>query len=169
MQKLVFQKLTELDIKHTTYFHKPLFTCEQAAQAASLIPAAQCKNLFLKDSKQSFYLIVAVAETVINLKQLSKYLQAPELRFANAELLHQHLHVTPGSVTPFGLIFNKEHTVTVLLDSTLFAHEYVGFHPLENTATTVITPHDLVIFLDSGRHNYKILNFKEIIDQHHTF
>lgn len=166
MEKLIFQKLTDLKIKHTTYEHEALFTCEQAIKIAGSIPSVQCKNLFLKDDKKNMYLIVAVSdsthETIINLKKLSQYFKAPGLRFADAELLHHYLNVTPGSVTPFGLIFDTEHKVTIILDSMLFDNTSIGFHPLRNTATTVISPQDLITFVKACNNIYTIINFKEI-------
>ncbi len=162
MQNSVLQKLTDLGLQHTTYYHQALFTCDQAQEMAPLIPAAQCKNLFLKDNKKNLYLVVAVSKTAINLKALSKYLQAPALRFADAQLLKHHLGVEPGSVTPFGLIFDTQQSITVLLDSMLFKQEYIGFHPLENTATTVIAPQDFFIFLGSCKNNYTVIDFEKI-------
>jgi Ala-tRNA(Pro) deacylase len=88
----VFLKF-KLSIHHTTYRHEPVFIVEQALQLTATIPGASCKNLFLKDSKNRFYLVVAVHDTVINLKKLSKHIHAPELRFANADLLKHYLGV----------------------------------------------------------------------------
>lgn len=162
MQSLLFQKLKDLGIENKTYHHERLYTVDQATEATKTIPGANCKNLFLKDDKSNLYLIVAVHDTKIDLKKLSKFLLAPGLRFANAELLKLYLGVEPGSVTPFGLIFDKEQKITLLLDSRLFDHELVGFHPLENNATTVIMPSDLKKFIESCKNQYKIINFLEI-------
>lgn len=165
-KEALFKKLSELSIEYKTYFHEPLFTCQQAIEATSLIPATQCKNLFLKDDKKNLYLVVAVSdishETKIHFKALSQYLKTPGLRFANSQLLHQYLGVQPGSVTPFGLICDTEHKVVVLLDVMLFKAEYIGFHPLENNATTVIVPTDLIKFVQACMNHYSIVNFSEI-------
>ena len=159
MKNPVFEKLTELNIAFKTYYHDALFTCQQAMTVADTVPAAQCKNLFLKDDKKRLYLVVALAQTVINLKRLSQFLQAPGLRFADSALLQKHLGVEPGSVTPFGLIFDTERKVNVILDASLFDFSQIGFHPLTNTATTVIMPQDLAIFLDACGYKYQIVNF----------
>lgn len=161
-QQQLFTILDSLNIKHTNYIHEPLYTCEQAASVK--LPGAQCKNLFLKDSKKRLYLVVACAATAINLKQLSKKLAAPELRFANADLLMQHLGLLPGSVTPFGLINDKDHAIAVILDKNLFDHDLCGFHPLSNDAMTVIDPKDLIPFIKHCGNSYQIINFEELID-----
>lgn len=147
----LFDRLEKLQIKHTLYTHKPLFTSDEAnAEYDRLaIPNefGRCKNLFLKDSKKRFWLIVALYDTQIKLKELSKTLQAPELRFADETFLMHYLGVKPGSVTPFGLINDAEHAITVVIDDALLKKARVGFHPLSNDATLFITPADLFKFI----------------------
>jgi Ala-tRNA(Pro) deacylase len=46
------------------------------------------------------------------------------------------LALTPGSVTPFGLIDDAQRRVTVVLDEEMFDSEWVKFHPLHNAAST---------------------------------
>lgn len=163
MSDTLFKKLDELAIVYTNYTHEPLFTVEQSLKACSEIPAAGCKNLFLKDSKKNYYLVAAVHNTVINLKKLSKHVNAPELRFASADALKEYLGVTPGSVTLFGIINDTNHAVKVLLDSSLFNYEYVGFHPLINNATTVIASQDINKFIASCGNHAMIIDFNELV------
>jgi Ala-tRNA(Pro) deacylase len=63
--------------------------------------------------------------------------------------LNDVLGVQPGSVTPFGLLNDEKHSVTVLIDKTVLKHNSVGIHPLSNDATTLIAPNDLVRFIES--------------------
>ncbi|MBA3954276.1 prolyl-tRNA synthetase associated domain-containing protein [Candidatus Dependentiae bacterium] len=159
----LFNKLEELNIKYQTYNHEPLLTIEQSLKAAFHIPGIGCKNLFLKDNKNNLYLIVAVYDTKIALKPLSKNIKAPELRFANEELLKQYLGVVPGSVTPFGILNDKDHNVKILLDSRIFNYDQAGFHPLENTQTTVISTKDLKKFIEYCGNFNQIINFENLI------
>ncbi len=160
-QKELFGLLDKLGIHYTNYAHEPLFTVERAKTAAAHIPAAWVKNLFLKDSKKQLYLVVALADTKISLKELGKKLGAPELRFADAELLKQYLGVEPGSVTPFGLMLDTDQSVVVILDKSLFEKEAVGVHPLANNATTVISPQDLKKFVVVCGNPLVEINFHE--------
>lgn len=160
MSDMLFKKLEKLNIPYSNYFHEPLFTLEQAMKVASEIPGAHCKNLFLKDSNNKVYLLVAVHDTKVPLKKVSKFIQAPELRFAQEDLLQHYLGVQPGAVTPFGLMHDHEKKVVVLLDARLFAAEQVSFHPLINTATTVIASHDLKKFIESCKNDYRVVDFK---------
>ena len=145
-----------------TYHHEPLFTSEQALKVSSTIPGAKCKNLFLKDSKSKLYLLVAIHDTAIHLKKLSKFIKAPELRFASPELLKEYLGVEPGSVTPFGLINDAQRAVTIILDAKLLEYEYAGFHPLVNTATTVILVDDFKKLIEFWNNNSLVINFSEV-------
>lgn len=156
-KETVFSRLNELGISYQTLYHEPLFTVEQACSIE--IPGATCKNLFLKDSKKGLWLVVAVGSTKIALKELGKLLGAPELRFAGPELLMDYLAVEPGSVTPFGLINDKDHRIRVIVDKALFDHELVGFHPLKNDATVVLKPQDLMKFIESCGNDYREIDF----------
>jgi Ala-tRNA(Pro) deacylase len=132
-------------IKTETIEHKPVMTVQEMDELNLGVPA--CKNLFLKDSKKRFWLVSAMPDTAINLKQLGKTLNAAELRFAQADLLRQYLGVEPGSVTLYSLINDPNHQVAVVLDKAIYRHERVGFHPLRNTATTIIKTDDIPVFL----------------------
>jgi Ala-tRNA(Pro) deacylase len=160
----LFKLLTDLDIKTTLYTHEPLYTVEQSHGVYNElgVPGGRCKNLFLKDSKKRLYLLVALADTPIALKILSKTIGAPELRFTDAQLLQDTLGVQPGSVTPFGLINDLEHKVTVILDTELFTQSLLNFHPLSNDATVTITPGDLKKFIASCGNNSMVYNFREL-------
>ena len=72
------------------------------------------------------------------------------------------LGVTPGSVTPFGLINDRPPRVRVILDAGLVAHATVNFHPLENTATTTLSAADLIAFIRATGHEPEIHDIAEI-------
>lgn len=146
-RKELFDYLDRLGIQTVTHEHAPVFTVEQALQEPGALCGAPVKNLFLKDDKKCFWLIVAHADTPIRLKELGREIGAPNLRFAQPELLMQYLGVEPGSVTPFGLINDTQHIVRVILDQRLFDFSEIGVHPLINSATTAIAPGDLKQFI----------------------
>lgn len=155
----LYNLLNELKIQYQIFNHPPIFTAEEGAILAKHIPGAACKNLFLKDSKKRFWLIIACADTKIELKKLSKQLSAPELRFGNPESLFEHLGVLPGSVTPFGLLHQNAKEITVIVDKKLQEHSLAGFHPLENTATVVLSPIDLINFIQSCGNSIVFVDF----------
>jgi len=45
------------------------------------------------------------------------------------------MKLEPGSVSPMGLINDKEHQIIVLIDQEIWNAEIVSFHPNVNTAS----------------------------------
>jgi Ala-tRNA(Pro) deacylase len=143
----LFARLDALGIAHVTYRHRPVFTVEEGADLKAVMPGGHSKNLFLKDKKGARFLLCALGETLIDLNATAKLVGAGRPSFGDAELLMQHLGVTPGSVTIFALINDPERRVTLLLDEALLTRNPVNFHPLRNDATTAISPADLLRFI----------------------
>lgn len=156
----LFEFFTKLGIAYKNYEHEPLFTVEQADKVTHSIPGTHIKNLFLKDDNGQLWLIVAEAHAKIELKKVAQLVKAPKLRFADAQLLMEHLGVTPGSVTPFGLINDTNHKIKVIVDNTILTGEIINAHPLENSATTSIAIDDFNKFLNAMGHRVIIINFE---------
>ena len=154
----LFAFLDELGIAHETREHEAAFTVEDARALRGAIPGGHTKNLFLKDKKGRLWLVVADEETRVDLKQLHKRMGAARLSFGKAELMEQVLGVSPGSVTPFALMNDREGKVTVVLDERMMEHERLNFHPLENTATTTISRQGLLDFLRATGHEPLIID-----------
>jgi Ala-tRNA(Pro) deacylase len=155
----LFAYFDSLEIAHVTHRHRAVFTVEESRDLKAALPGGHTKNLFLKDKKGRLFLLSALSDTAIDLTAVSKLIGAGRFSFGNAELLLQHLGVTPGSVTLFGLINDTEQQVTVVLDEGLFAHGPVNFHPLRNDATTAISPADMLTFVRATGHEPIRLGF----------
>jgi len=84
-----------------------------------------------------------------DLNRLEKRIQAARLSFGRPDLLLEVLGLTPGSVTPFGLINDVARRVTVVIDADLPKSEWVNFHPLHNAASTTLRSADLLKFIRS--------------------
>ncbi len=148
----LFARFDALGIAHKTHRHQPVFTVDESAEIKAAMPGGHTKNLFLKDKKGRLFLLSALSDTVIDLTAVSKLIGAGRFSFGNADLLMQHLGVTPGSVTVFAVINDAERNVTLVLDEALFAHDPVNFHPLRNDATTAVSPADLLKFVRATGH-----------------
>jgi Ala-tRNA(Pro) deacylase len=129
-----------------------VFTVAESSKLERELPGGHTKNLFLKDRKGSLFLVVALGRAHIDLKSLHKTLGCDRLSFGKPELLMEVLGVPPGSVTPFALINDTAHRVTVILDADMMRHERLNYHPLENTATTNIARADLIAFIRACGH-----------------
>ncbi|MCW5692357.1 MAG: prolyl-tRNA synthetase associated domain-containing protein [Pseudolabrys sp.] len=153
----LFSYLDDLGISHPTVSHAPLFTVEQSQALRGQIAGGHTKNLFLRDKKQAVYLVTAPEDAVIDLKGLHRVLGASgRFSFGSTELLKELLGVVPGSVTPFGVINDREARVTMVLDAALMEHAIINAHPLTNTMTTSIAREDLVKFLEATGHPPRI-------------
>jgi Ala-tRNA(Pro) deacylase len=151
--------LRDLGLTTTTYPHPPIFTVDEGRDLKLSIPGVHSKNLFLKDKAGRLVLVCASAETRVDLNGLAKVIGAGRLSFASAELLHQVLGVTPGSVTIFALANDRQQQVRLVLDAALLEADLATFHPLSNAASTTISPGDLRHFLAHTGHNPTVVRF----------
>jgi Ala-tRNA(Pro) deacylase len=146
----VAARLSELGITFSRHEHPPVATVEEARQHWAGIDATHCKNLFLRNQKGNrHYLVVLTASKTADLKGVAEQVGDGKLSFASAERLMTHLGLTPGSVSPFGLINDPAHAVRVVLDRDLKAASRVSFHPNINTVTFTIAAADFARFLDA--------------------
>jgi Ala-tRNA(Pro) deacylase len=148
----LFALLATLGVETETARHPPVFTVEEARAHRGALAGVHTKNLFLKDKKGQLWLIVTAEDRAVNLKDLRQRIGAAALSFARPEVLSEALGITPGSVTPFAVINDTSRRVRVVLDAEMMKGARLNFHPLINTATTSITPANLLAFLDACGH-----------------
>ncbi|MBI3991864.1 MAG: prolyl-tRNA synthetase associated domain-containing protein [Candidatus Lambdaproteobacteria bacterium] len=147
--KDIYELLASLQINYRRHDHPPVFTVEEADRHKGAIAGGQSKNLFLRNKKgQRHYLLVAEAHRPVSLKSLQTLLGESTLSFASPERLMKYLGLTPGSVSPFGIVNDERREVVVLLDRALMAHTQLNFHPNVNTATLTVSREDFQRFLE---------------------
>lgn len=155
----LLQRLDDLGIETTTHRHPPLFTVEESRALRGDLPGGHCKSLFLKDKRSQLWLVVMLEDRKADLKWLARHLDAGRLSFARPELLYEVLGVTPGAVTPFGLINDRDHRAKVLLDAAMMRYDILNYHPLTNEATTAIRSEDLRRFIADCGHEVEEVDF----------
>jgi Ala-tRNA(Pro) deacylase len=143
----LFRILDSLGIEHRTVTHPPFFTVEEGRPWHEKIPGLHCKSLFIKDRKGGIWLVAMPADKRADLGRLEKTLGAPRFSFAKPEVLREVLELAPGSVTPFGVINDRDRRVNVVLDQDMLDAEWVNFHPLHNAASTTLRSGDLMRFV----------------------
>lgn len=144
----VYAVLDQLGIPYDRHEHPPVFTVEQAEQHWTDIEGLHCKNLFLRNKKGNrHYLVIAPTSKTIDLRRLNEKLSEDRLSFGSPERLMRLLGLEPGSVSPFGLINDRQKEVMVILDEDLRSTGWVNFHPNVNTATVGISRDDFEKFL----------------------
>lgn len=154
----LYDLLQQLEIPFDYYEHPPAPTIEQAKKYWKDIEAAHCKNLFFRNHKGNRHYLVIVEHTQdLAIHDLEKRLKQGKLTFASDERMMRFLGVTPGSVTPFGLINDKDHHVHLFIDENLKTKEKISFHPCINTASIVVAYKDFIRFLDHMGNTWEYL------------
>jgi Ala-tRNA(Pro) deacylase len=147
-EQAVYDRLAELAIAYERHEHPPVPTVEDAQRYWAAIDATHCKNLFLRNQKGNrHYLVVLTFSKRADLRAVAEQIGDGKLSFASPERLMTHLGLTPGSVSPFGLINDRDHAVRVFLDRDLRSAARLSFHPNINTRTLVIAGEDFQRFL----------------------
>lgn len=148
LEARVAERLRELGVAYERYEHPPVATVDEAEQHWSGIDATHCKNLFLRNQKGSrHYLVILAAAKKADLRAVAEQIGDGKLSFASPERLMTQLGLTPGSVSPFGLINNADHAVRVVLDRDLKSASRLSFHPNTNTVTYVVAAADFGRYL----------------------
>ena len=133
--------------------HDPADTIALCGEIEAKLGAPIVKNLFLcNQQKTAFYLLLMPGDKPFKTKFLSKQIGSARLSFAQADAMQALLGVTPGSVSVFGLLNDKEKQVRLLLDEDILAFGHVGAHPCKNTSTLRVATSDLTgLFLTELR------------------
>ena len=158
-EQLVYETLDRLAIPYEIYRHEPLFTIEAAKDLDEKMGLKISKNLFLSSRHgQVLFLLLMEGDKKFHTGKVSKQLSVPRMTFGKDEDLLAYLNVTPGSVTPAGLLFDTEKKVQFLIDGDLLNQEKIAIHPCVNTATVVLRTQDLLEkFLPACGHDYIVI------------
>ena len=116
----IYEILDELKISYEEISHKAVFTVEEANAIEEQINGVGCKNLFLTNKKGKYYIYVLEDSKQANLKELQIFLNEKRLSFGKEEELNEILKLTKGSVTPLGIINDKDNLKAD------FANKYIG-------------------------------------------
>jgi Ala-tRNA(Pro) deacylase len=94
-------------------------------------------------------------------KDISKQLGVSRLSFGTPEHMQQLLHISPGAVSPMGLLFESARDVRLVLDDDLLKADQLGCHPCVNTATVKFSTADLKEkILPKLGHEYTIVDLE---------
>ena len=136
--------LDKLGIQFDRVDHAPALTMEGCAEAESALQIHICKNLFLCNrQKTRFYLLIMPGDKPFKTKELSGQMGISRLSFAEEQYMEEYLDIHPGSVSVLGLMNDKDHHVTLIIDEDVLKEEFFGCHPCENTSSIRIKTGDL--------------------------
>jgi Ala-tRNA(Pro) deacylase len=151
-EEKLYKTLYDFEIAYEKFEHPAFATCEESGdyyQEHNM--GADCRNSFMQNRRgKKHYLVVMLKQKRIDIPHLAAFLdENKKMGFASAERLEKYLGLTPGSVTPFGILHEGASDIPLVVDKQIFDHEHVHFHPLRNTASLTITTRDFEKFLDN--------------------
>ena len=142
----IYELLKNKNIGHEIIEHKAVFNMEELIEIDLPYKEVNGKNLFVRDDKKrNYYLITIKGDKKVNLKEFSERNHMRRLSFASETDLMDIMGLIPGSVTPFGILNDKELKVHFYIDQDFTGDSHlIGVHPNENTATVFLKVEDLI-------------------------
>jgi Ala-tRNA(Pro) deacylase len=163
--KQLLEFLDKQGFDTTTLKHEAVFTVDESRDLHGKIEGGHTKNLFVKDKKNNYFLLVVEQNARIDLNRLHRIIGAKSrLSFGKPDRLMEYLGVNPGSVTAFCAINDNDNNVRVIIDRPLLDHKKINCHPLTNEMTTTISREDLLTFLGLAGHEPEIMQMSEAVD-----
>ena len=165
VKEAVYNKLNELGISYEVDEHPAAFTIEDIDKLGIFDKGVGCKNLFLRDgSGKRHFLLVAPEHKAVDLKSVKEQIGSSRLSFGSAERLDRCLKLTQGSVSPFGILNDKDCLVELVFDRDLIGEKAVGFHPNINTATVWLSFEDLIKVINDNGNTIHYVNLQVMLN-----
>lgn len=154
-----FLKNKNIDFEVTE--HKAVFNMEELSEVSIPYPEYDAKNLFVRDDKRNnFYLITVIGSKRADLKRFRKENGTKPLTFASEDDLYEILGLKAGSVSPLGLLNDKDLRVKFYIDSDFFkGKSIIGVHPNDNTATVWLKTEDLINIIKENGNQVFVTDF----------
>ena len=151
-----YDYLDNLQIPYKRTDHARADNMEACNEIDAVLDVLICKNLFLCNrQKTRFYLLMMPGDKKFKTKELSAQIHSARLSFAGEDAMLQYLDIEPGAVSIMGLMNDKEHTVTLLIDEDVLKGEFIGCHPCVCTSSLKLRTADVIQkFLPATGHSY---------------
>ena len=133
MYQEVVDKLNELGIPFQIVEHEPVLTTEQADRFIEGIEGVRTKTMFLTNKKKrNFYLVIIDDAKRLDMDVFKEIVEENRIKMASAETLNDKMMLLPGTVSPFGLLNNRDKDIQVYFDQEIVSEERMFFHPNTN-------------------------------------
>lgn len=144
--------------------HKAVYSMSEISEVEIPYPESDAKNLFVRDDKkENYYLITVRGNKRVNLKEFRKENNTRPLSFASEKELEEIIQILPGSVSPLGILNDKENKVKVFLDKEFIEKtDIIGIHPNDNTATIWLKTKDLIDIIKENGNKVELVEIKEV-------
>ncbi|MFS4085546.1 prolyl-tRNA synthetase associated domain-containing protein [Aerococcus urinaeequi] len=157
----VYDFLNDQEIEYEVTDHKAVYDMAELAEIDLPYPGADAKNLFIRDDKKrQYYLISVQGDKRVDLKAFRDQFNTRRLSFGSDKDLLALMGLTPGAVSPLGLLNDHDLKIAYYLDRQLVADDHlIGVHPNENTATIWLKGQDLVDLIEANGHSVTVADF----------
>ena len=157
----VYKFIKNKNIWYEITEHQAVYNMEELSSIDLPYKERDTKNIFVRDDKKkNYYLITIKGNKKVNIKDFKKKYNTRNLTFAFPEDLKNILNLTPGSVSPLGLLNDKEHKVVFYIDKELLNENgIIGVHPNDNTATIWLKTNNLI---DIIKEHKNLVNIVEL-------
>ena len=148
MYQKVVDRLNELGIPFQIVEHEPVLTTEQADRFIEGIEGVRTKTMFLTNKKKrNFYLVIIDDAKRLDMDVFKEIVEENRIKMASADTLNDKMMLLPGTVSPFGLLNNRDKDIQVYFDQEIVSEERMCFHPNTNEKTIFVNTKDLFTFL----------------------
>jgi Ala-tRNA(Pro) deacylase len=132
-------KLTAAEVPITVSHHEPVFTSEQAAAARGVPLGSGAKALVVK-AGEKFVMLIVPADRKLDSKKARASLGVKAIRFATKEEVLDLTGLQPGSIPPFGSLFN----LSTYVDPALAEHPSINFNAGDHAISIQMTHADFL-------------------------
>ena len=149
----IYEFIKNKNIWYEITEHKAVFNMDELNDIEIPQKEYDAKNLLVRDDKKrNYYLITVKGNKRVDLKDFKNNNETRPLSFASEADLMSIMNLIPGSVTPLGLLNDKELRIIFYLDKDFLKDKkIIGVHPNDNTATIWLKVEDLIsIIKDHG-------------------
>ncbi len=163
-KKQIYEYIKNKQIWYEITEHKAVYSMSEISEVEIPYPEADAKNLFVRDDKkENYYLITVRGNKRVNLKEFRKENNTRPLSFASEKELEEIIQILPGSVSPLGILNDKENKVKVFLDKEFIEKtDIIGIHPNDNTATIWLKTKDLINIIKEHGNKVELVEIKEV-------
>ena len=157
----VYDFLNDQGIGYEVTDHQAVYNMAELAEIDLPYPDADAKNLFIRDDKKrQYYLISVQGDKRVDLKAFRDQFNTRRLSFGSDKDLLALMGLTPGAVSPLGLLNDHDLKIAYYVDRQLVADDHlIGVHPNENTATIWLKGQDLVDLIEASGHSVTVADF----------
>lgn len=152
---MIYELLENMNIKYKTLNHEAISSVKDCLFT---LEGQQVKNLLLKAKKtNNIYFVVLHDEKMLDLSDLAEKLGEKRLSFASGKTMIELTSCEPGVLTLFGLMYDKEHKINLIVDTAVDRSTTIGAHPFINTKTLNIQYSDFEKFFEYTGHKVKYI------------